>query len=145
MKVTKLTAILIFFSHILCAQNMKKCMTTKLVEYELSINKDYEQARANLLSETHNVYNTSSERGSAIIIPVVVHVVHRNTHSSVGSGTNISNAQIEDQIRILNEDYSKTNSEFPNPPRSTFKILQEMQTYSSVLPRKTLKEILQQE
>ena len=65
---------------------MKKiAMTTKLVEYELSINKDYEQARANLLSETHNVYNTSSERGSAIIIPVVVHVVHRNTHSSVGS------------------------------------------------------------
>ena len=65
--------------------------------------------------------NSSSERGSAIIIPVVVHVVHRNTHPSVGSGTNISNAQIEDQIRILNEDYSKTNSEFPNPPRSTFK------------------------
>ena len=41
--------------------------------------------------------------------------------ASVGTGTNISNAQIEDQIRILNEDYSKTNSEFPNPPRSTFK------------------------
>ena len=47
--------------------------------------------------------------------------MHRNTHPSVGTGTNISNAQIEDQIRILNEDYSKTNSEFPNPPRSTFK------------------------
>ena len=25
-----------------------------------------------------------------------------------------------DQLRILNEDYSKTNSEFPNPPRNTF-------------------------
>ncbi len=121
MRITKLTAILIFFSHILCAQNMKKCMTTKLVEYELSINKDYEQARANLLSETRNINNSSSEKSSAVVIPVVVHVVHRNTHASVGAGTNISNAQIEDQIRILNEDYSKTNSEFPNPPRSTFK------------------------
>ena len=82
---------------------MKKCMTTKLVEYELSINKDYEQARANLLSETRNINRSSSERGSAVIIPVVVHVVHRNTHPSVGTGTNISNAQIEDQIRILKD------------------------------------------
>ena len=75
MRITKIIAILIFFSHILCAQNMKKCMTTKLVEYELSINKDYEQARANLLSATRNINRSSSERGSAVIIPVVVHVV----------------------------------------------------------------------
>ena len=120
-------------------------MTTKLVEYELSINKDYEQARANLLSETRNLNSSSSERGSATIIPVVVHVVHRNTHSSVGSGTNISNAQIEDQIRILNEDYSKTNSEFPNPPRSTFKNIAGNANLQFCLASEDLKEIQLQE
>ena len=46
--------------------------------------------------------------------------MHRQTHANIGSGTNISNEQIEDAIRILNEDFSKTNSEFPNPPRNTF-------------------------
>ena len=115
------TAILLFSSSNLLAQNFKKCMTTKLVEYELSINEDYEKARSNLLHLTKNNHNFESNRNSLITIPIVVHIVHKNTHSVVGAGTNISNAQIEDQIRIINEDYSKTNPEFPNPPRSTFK------------------------
>ena len=55
-----------------------------------------------------------------ITIPIVVHVIYKNTHSNIGSGTNISNEQIEDAIRILNEDFSKTNPAFPNPPRNTF-------------------------
>ena len=58
--------------------------------------------------------------GQTLIIPTVVHVIYRNSHSNIGSGTNISDAKIEDAIRILNEDYSKTNPEFPNPPRNTF-------------------------
>ena len=64
-----------------------------------------------------------SENGNSkevITIPIVVHVIYRQTHANPGIGTNIPNFQIEDQIRILNEDYSKTNSEFPNPPRNTF-------------------------
>jgi hypothetical protein len=38
----------------------------------------------------------------------------------IGSNTNIPNLQIEDGLRILNEDSSKTNLEFPTPPRNTF-------------------------
>ena len=57
---------------------------------------------------------------ATITIPVVIHVVHRQTHVNIGSGTNISNEQIEDQLRTLNEDFSKTNPEFPNPPRNIF-------------------------
>jgi hypothetical protein len=49
----------------------------------------------------------------------VVHIVHRAL-DNLGENTNIPNIQIEDQLRILNEDYSKTNPEFPNPPRNTF-------------------------
>ena len=49
-----------------------------------------------------------------------MHVIHRSTHVNIGSGTNISDAQIEDALRVLNEDYSKSNPEFPNPPRTTF-------------------------
>ena len=40
-----------------------------------------------------------------ITIPVVVHVIHNG--EAIGEGTNISQAQIESQIRILNEDFRK--------------------------------------
>ncbi|MCB2377091.1 choice-of-anchor J domain-containing protein [Hymenobacter sp. BT635] len=38
-----------------------------------------------------------------VTVPVVVHVIH------TGGANNISDAQVQDAIRILNEDYSKTN------------------------------------
>ena len=40
-----------------------------------------------------------------VTIPVVVHVIHNG--EAIGEGTNISKAQIESQIRILNEDFRK--------------------------------------
>ena len=108
-----LTLLLISSNLIFGQVNPKKCMTTKLVKEELKNNPDYLQAKNN----TRELTNSDT---TTITIPVVVHVIHRTTHPNIGSGTNISNAQIEDQLRILNEDYSKTNSEFPNPPRNTF-------------------------
>jgi hypothetical protein len=62
----------------------------------------------------------NSTKKTTITIPVVIHIIHRQSHSNIGSGTNIPNIQIEDALRILNEDFSKTNPEFPNPPRNTF-------------------------
>jgi hypothetical protein len=52
--------------------------------------------------------------GGPRIIPVVFHVVH------MGGAENISKAQIEDQIRILNEDFSRTNADTVNT-RDIFK------------------------
>ncbi|MFC3414916.1 M43 family zinc metalloprotease [Algoriphagus hitonicola] len=42
-------------------------------------------------------------------IPVVVHVIHRG--EEIGQGTNIPLSQIEAQIRILNEDFRRQNSD----------------------------------
>lgn len=41
-------------------------------------------------------------------LPVVVHVIHNG--QSIGSGMNISDAQIKSQIDVLNEDFRKWNS-----------------------------------
>jgi hypothetical protein len=46
--------------------------------------------------------------GDTLEIPVVVHVIH--TGQSVGVGANISTAQIEDAIDVLNDRYRKTPS-----------------------------------
>jgi hypothetical protein len=51
---------------------------------------------------------------SVVTIPVVFHVVHYG--EAYGVGRNISDAQIQDQINILNQDYRRMNSDFNNTP-----------------------------
>ena len=101
-------------------ENVKKCITTRLVEQELIKNPDYTKGRISSINENIDWIKANHSKKITINIPVVIHIIHKNTHSNIGVGTNISNAQIEDALKILNEDYSKTNPEYPNPPRNTF-------------------------
>ena len=117
-KIFLVLAILINNSNFLFGQvNTKKCITTNLIKQELSNNLEYELMRKDLFNYNKDAIHYKNQ--PTITIPVVIHVVHR-TQDNIGANTNISLAQIEDQLMILNEDYSKTNPEFPNPPRSTF-------------------------
>jgi len=115
-----LTLLIIFSFQISAQENIKKCMTTPLVEYELLTNPDYAKGRVNSIAENVAWIKANNTEKTTITIPVVVHIIHKNTHANIGSGTNIPTIQIEDALKILNEDYSKTNPEFPNPPRNTF-------------------------
>ena len=117
-------SIILFLSKILFSQvNPKKCIYTNIINHELKTNFNY-KSKLEKLAKYHQENNNILKNNSIITIPVVIHVVHRNTHTNIGVGTNISNEQIADQLRILNEDYSKTNPEFPNPAsvggRNTF-------------------------
>jgi hypothetical protein len=47
-------------------------------------------------------------------IPIVVHIIHNG--EAVGSGTNLSVAQIQSQIDVLNEDYQRLNDDRVNTP-----------------------------
>lgn len=49
-----------------------------------------------------------------IRIPVVVHVLHAG--EPIGTGLNISMAQIESQIDVLNEDFRRLNADAINTP-----------------------------
>lgn len=66
-------------------------------------------ARARLLQK-------SSGRTSAgpYTIPVVVHVVHNG--ESIGTGLNVSDAQINSQIVVLNDDFRRLNADAANTP-----------------------------
>ena len=97
-------------------ENHKMCNTTKLVIQELKENNEYATARIKSQLLKYNAI----EKKTTITIPIVIHIIHRQSHPNIGSGTNIPNIQIEDALRILNEDFSKNNPEFPNPPRNTF-------------------------
>ena len=53
---------------------------------------------------------TPSSRAAVVTLPVVVHVLYRNTTQ------NISTAQINSQITVLNDDFRKLNSNFSSTP-----------------------------
>ena len=101
-------------------RNVKKCATTPLVEYEMQKNPQYKNTVENYFNGLQEwLNNNPNSKNTVITIPVVVHVIHKQSHN-LGIGTNIPQIQIDDAIRILNEDYRKMNPEFPSPPRNTF-------------------------
>ena len=48
---------------------------------------------------------TTSQSGGIITIPVVVHVIHNG--QAIGVAPNITDAQVQSQIKVMNEDYRK--------------------------------------
>lgn len=55
-----------------------------------------------------------SDPNGLIVIPVVVHILHRN--EAEGTGLNISLAQIQSQIDVLNEDFRRLNADRTQTP-----------------------------
>ena len=68
------------------------------------------QMRCSVSDANSPVYEASSPVNTSepVVIPVAVHVVWRNPEE------NISDAQIESQIEVLNKDYRKQNTEVPS-------------------------------
>ncbi|HMJ67815.1 MAG TPA: choice-of-anchor J domain-containing protein [Cyclobacteriaceae bacterium] len=58
--------------------------------------------------------NIRARTNSTYIIPVVVHILHNG--EPLGSGSNIPDAQVTSQIRVLNEDYQRLNADASNTP-----------------------------
>ena len=58
----------------------------------------------------------TDQRAAAPIlrIPVVIHVIHSG--EAVGTGSNLSAAQIQAQLDVLNEDFSAQNANFNQTP-----------------------------
>jgi PKD repeat protein len=64
-----------------------------------------EKMQEDYIKEFERHYRSGSRSDEKIIIPIVFHIVHQ------GGSENISDAQIYDQMRILNEDYNKLNKD----------------------------------
>jgi hypothetical protein len=74
-----------------------------------------EQFTANYIASLNEGNNESLiTPNSTIIVPVVVHVLHNG--EPVGVGNNISDAQVQSQIDVLNEDFRRLNADRVNTP-----------------------------
>lgn len=96
------------------AQQHRECATMHVHEAQMEANPKYAEKMHQIEEHTNRVLKNQlqarNEVTGVITIPVVVHVVY-NT-----SAENISDAQINDQMRIINEDFRATNSDFNQVP-----------------------------
>ena len=100
------------FLFLICAtptisQNINLCGT------DLVMKRYVEQYRPNYKKPIiDNVSRNSSHNNSTKIIPVVFHIIH-NGHL-IGEEENISAEQIEDAMRLINEDFNAINEDLDN-------------------------------
>jgi hypothetical protein len=92
-----------------------RCATAELHRALMASNPQYRAYYENIGAKMHamqvqSAQERSSSATSLVTIPVVVHVIW-NT-----SDQNISDAQVESQIQVLNEDYTATNANLSNVP-----------------------------
>ena len=114
----------IFFSMMLVSlctfaqtQNIIKCHTTEYMEElrrqnpGMQTDAGFERDMAALLRQ-RAANPTTNARVGPYIIPVIVHVLH--TGQPVGTRPNIPAAQVQSQIRVINEDFNRTNANATN-------------------------------
>ena len=90
----------------------RRCATMEVHHRLLAESPEYARAQADLENESLEIErgNRTVERAGVCRIPVVVHVVWRT------STENISDAQINSQIDVLNRDFRKLNSDVSKVP-----------------------------
>lgn len=87
----------------------KKCGTSEKLQELINNNPSYKAHHQDMLDQIRNADNYALRTASPAIvvtIPVVVHVCYKTATQ------NISDAQINSQIAILNKDYRKLNTDF---------------------------------
>ena len=110
--------IFLILSQLIFAQHTQfiRCKTTH--KYEQAIKKDpsiiekrkQAQKSMNLWMKNYESNDNIKKSFAVVTVPVVIHVLYAN-------GTqNVSDAQIQTQIDVLNADFRKTNSDFGNLP-----------------------------
>ncbi|WP_426058688.1 M43 family zinc metalloprotease [Hymenobacter sp. B1770] len=95
----------------------RACATMEVFESQLAADPARAQRMEAIEAQTRRylaqptmLQRSTTDGTTTITIPVVVHVVY-NT-----AAQNVPQAQVEDQIRVLNEDFAKMNSDVNNVP-----------------------------
>ncbi|MEO8733758.1 MAG: M43 family zinc metalloprotease [Flavobacteriales bacterium] len=79
-----------------------------LINNDPSRYEDIQEAKAQLEHFTQTWQGNAARGGGGYVIPVVFHIIHNN------GPENISDDQVRDGVRIMNEDYNKLNPDWPD-------------------------------
>jgi len=108
-----LSAFLVFSA----ADAQEKCATVevrKLKRNALLIRETDDQFEKWVERKQANRIDSRINDAGVYTIPVVVHIIHKG--EAIGSGLNISDAQIFSQIKALNRDFNRTNVDSTSTP-----------------------------
>jgi hypothetical protein len=99
----------LLFSFVTFAQEENRCLPTTSPEQKKKHSHffDYQETFNQEVKKNSQSESFARTEADLITIPIIVHVIHRG--EPVGTGTNISAAQIQTQIDVLNEDFSNNN------------------------------------
>jgi hypothetical protein len=92
------------------AITQRKCATQDVLEAQLIADPSLAIRMNQIEAFTKNALLTKRLVNGKVVIPVVVNVLYRTT------AENISDAQIQTQIDVLNKDFTATNPDFSNTP-----------------------------
>lgn len=102
-------------------QAQERCATVKYEELRhlknpaLEQNIEFENWLSKKLTQPkQKTLGAQRTSGATYEIPVVVHVIHNG--EPIGTGTNISDAQIQSQLNVLNKDFKRLNADASNTP-----------------------------
>lgn len=110
---------LLLIATLLCGVNFAQsqvvpCYTDEILQKKIAANPQLEDQFRQSRLEILQGIDPNSRGGATRVIPVVFHIIHE------GGSENISRDQVLDQIRVLNEDYSRTNAD-TSETRDVFK------------------------
>jgi hypothetical protein len=90
---------------------LRNCASQEVYEQSLAADPQFALRRAEIEAYLEEYVSTVQPRsGSVVTIPVHFNVLYNTT------AQNISNAQLQSQIDVLNEDYGATNSDYNSTP-----------------------------
>jgi len=109
MRTILLSFIAIVFFFVANGQNSERCGSNEMIKQQMAIDPVYKKKVEELLKNKGN-YSKANTKGrpTSITIPVAVHVLYYTADQ------NISDAQVQSQIDVLNEDFTATNSDYNN-------------------------------
>jgi hypothetical protein len=81
------------------------------IEFEEWVQKKISEKKQRQL---FGIEDETSEASQTIVIPVVVHIIHNG--EAIGSGTNVPDAQVISQIKVLNQDFRRENADANQTP-----------------------------
>ena len=113
---TGVLLLLFVFAGTIKTQAQDRCGTVEYTKILLEKNliRDNDRKFEKWLSQRKVNISSRISAAATFRIPVVVHVIHNG--EAVGSGSNISDAQIASQIKVLNNDFKRLNADTSKTP-----------------------------
>jgi len=115
-----LTTLFTFIFHFTFAQD--RCSTVKYEEQRKLKNprkessEQFEEWMRQKAAQRKMMSGRTQQTQATSVIPVVVHIIHNG--EAIGVGANLSVAQIESQIDVLNKDFQRLNADAINTPNA---------------------------